>query len=126
MNTQVKIFESCKGAKRRQYNSNFMNKIGGRSNTAFSKLDSLIPTWSPILLPSFCFVSNANGRALVVSILGKFISQESFKSVSTMSQNNSYNDSEQENHCQLNFVHPVVNSDNEKGRKEIGKAGDPP
>ena len=29
-----KIFELCKGAKRLQYNSNFMNKIGGRSNTA--------------------------------------------------------------------------------------------
>ena len=43
-----------------------------------------------------------------------------------MSQNNPYNDSEQENHRHLNFVHPVVNSDNEKGRKEIGKAGDPP
>ena len=71
-----------------------MNKIGGRSNTAFSKLDSLILTWSPILLPSFYFVREANGRALVVSILGKFISQESFKSVSTVSQNNSNNDSE--------------------------------
>ena len=126
MNTRVKIFELCKDTKRPQDNSNFMNKIGGRSNTAFSKLDSLILTWSPILLPSFYFVREVNGRPLVVSILGKFISQESFKSVSTVSQNNSNNDSEQENHRQPNFIPPVVTSDNEKGRKEKGKAGDLP
>ena len=66
---------------------------------------------------SFYFAREANGRALVVSILGKFVSQESFKSVSTMSQNNSNNDSEQENHRQPNLIPPVVNSDNETGRK---------
>ena len=43
-----------------------------------------------------------------------------------MSQNNSNNDSEQENHCQPNFILPVVNSDNETGRKERGKARDSP
>ena len=43
-----------------------------------------------------------------------------------MSQNNSNNDSEQENHRQPNFIPPVVNSDNEKGWKESGKAGDSP
>ena len=42
-----------------------------------------------------------------VSILGKFISQENFKSVSTMSKNNSNDDSEQENHRQPNFIAPV-------------------
>ena len=74
MNTLLKIFELCKGAERPQYNSNFMNEIGGRSNTAFSKLDTLISKWNPILLQSFYFNREANGRALVVSILGKFIS----------------------------------------------------
>ena len=34
------IFEIRKSAKRPQCNSNFMNKIGGGSNTEFSKLDS--------------------------------------------------------------------------------------
>ena len=43
-----------------------------------------------------------------------------------MSQNDSNNDSEQENHRQPNFIPSVVNSDNEKGWKEIGKAGDSP
>ena len=32
------IFELRKGAKHPQCNSNFMNKIGGRSNTEFSNL----------------------------------------------------------------------------------------
>ena len=63
MNTRVKIFELCKDTKRPQYNPSFMNKIGGRSNAAFFKLDSLILTWSPILLPSFYFAREANGRA---------------------------------------------------------------
>ena len=36
----VKTFELRKDAKRPQSNSNFMNKIGGRSNTEFSNLDS--------------------------------------------------------------------------------------
>ena len=35
-----KIFELHEGAKSRQSNSNFMNKIGGRSNTEFFNLDS--------------------------------------------------------------------------------------
>ena len=35
-----KTFELRKDAKRPQSNSNFMNKIGGRSNTEFSNLDS--------------------------------------------------------------------------------------
>ena len=35
-----RIFELCKSAKRPQCNPNFMNKIGERSNTAFSKLES--------------------------------------------------------------------------------------
>ena len=48
------------------------------------------------------------------------MSQESFKSVSTISQNNSNNDSEQENHPQPNFIPPVVNSANETGRKGRG------
>ena len=69
---------------------------------------------------SFYFVREADGLALVVSILGKFMSQESFKSVSTISQNNSNNDSEQENHRQPNFIPPVVNSANETGRKGRG------
>ena len=46
-----------------------------------------------------------------------------------MSQNNSNNDSQQENHRQPNFIFPVipvVNSDNETGRKERGKAWDSP
>ena len=124
INTEVKTFEPCKGAKRPQYNSTFMNKIEGRSNTALSKLDLLIPKWSPILLPCFYFVCEADGQALVVCILEKFISQESFKSISTMSQNNSNNDSEHQNHRQPNFIPPVVISDNEKGQKERGKAGD--
>ena len=58
-------------------------------------------------LSSFYFVREAKGRALIVSILGKFRSQENFKSVSTMSQNNSNDDSEQENHRQPNFIPPV-------------------
>ena len=33
------IFKLRKGAKRSHYNSNFINKIEGRSNTAFSNLD---------------------------------------------------------------------------------------
>ena len=48
------------------------------------------------------------------------MSQESFKSVPTISQNNSNNNSEQENHCQPNFIPPVVNSANETGRKGRG------
>ena len=75
---------------------------------------------------SFYFVREANGPALVVSILEKFISQESFKGISTVSQNNSNNDSKQENHCQPNYIAPAVNSDNETGRIERGKAGDSP
>ena len=43
-----------------------------------------------------------------------------------MSQSNSNNDSEQENHCQPNFIPPVVNSDNETGRNESGKPGNSP
>ena len=43
-----------------------------------------------------------------------------------MSQNNSNNDSEQQNHHQPSFISPVENSDNEKGWKESGKAGDQP
>ena len=43
-----------------------------------------------------------------------------------MSQNNSNNDSEQENHRQPQFIPPVVNSDNGKVRTEGGKAGDSP
>ena len=35
----LKLFELCKGAKRPQYNFSFMNKTGGRSNTAFCNLD---------------------------------------------------------------------------------------
>ena len=46
------------------------------------------------------------------------MSQESFKSVSTISQNNSNNDSEQENHRQPNFIRPVKNSDNKTDRAE--------
>ena len=48
------------------------------------------------------------------------MSQESFKSVPTISQNNSNNNSEQENHRQPNFIPPVVNSANETGRKGRG------
>ena len=43
-----------------------------------------------------------------------------------MSENNSNNDSEHEHHCQPNLIPPVVISDNEKGQKESGKAGDSP
>ena len=43
-----------------------------------------------------------------------------------MSQNNSNNDSKQENQHQPNFISTVVNSGNETGQKESGKAGDPP
>ena len=43
-----------------------------------------------------------------------------------MSQNNLNNDSKQENHRQPSFIPSVVNSDNEAGRKERGKAGDSP
>lgn len=46
---------------------------------------------------SFYFVRKANGQAVVVSILRKFIFQESLKIVTTMSQNNLDNDSKQEN-----------------------------
>ena len=60
---------------------------------------------------SFYFVREANGRAPVVSILGKIICQESFKSASAMLQSNSNNDFEQENHPQSNFILPVGNSD---------------
>ena len=42
-----------------------------------------------------------SAQALLVSFLNKFISQKSFKSASTMSQNNSNNDSGQENHRQV-------------------------
>ena len=69
---------------------------------------------------SFYFVREANGRALVVSILGKFISQKSFKRVSTISQNNSNNDSDQENRRQPNFIPPcsevIMRQD---GKKEV-------
>ena len=44
----LEIFELHKGAKRRQCNSNFMNKIGRRSNTEFSNLDLRNRTRSPI------------------------------------------------------------------------------
>ena len=43
-----------------------------------------------------------------------------------MSQDNSNNDTEQENQHQPNFILPVVNSGNERGRKESGKAEDSP
>ena len=46
--TVWRIFELRKGTKRPQCNSNFMNKIGGRSNTVFSSLDMWNSTWSPI------------------------------------------------------------------------------
>ena len=75
---------------------------------------------------SFYIGREANDRALVVSIVGKFVSQESFKIESTMSQNNSNNDSEQQNQHQPNFIFPVANSDDETGRKESSKAGDSP
>ena len=67
---------------------------------------------------SFYFVCEAKGRARVVSILEKFISQESFKSVFTMSQSNSNNDPEQENHRKPNFILPVVNSIMRQGGKK--------
>ena len=38
LDSSAKIFELPKGAKRPQRNSNFMNKIEGRSNTEFSNL----------------------------------------------------------------------------------------
>ena len=71
------------------------------------------------------FVREANSQAVVVSILGKFTSQESFKSISITS-NDSNNDSEQENRREPNFIPPVVNSDNETERKERFKARDSP
>ena len=43
-----------------------------------------------------------------------------------MSQNDSSNDSEQQNRRKQSFIPLVVNSDNETGRKESGKAGDSP
>ena len=43
-----------------------------------------------------------------------------------MSENNSNNDSVQENQHQSNFISPVMNSGNETGWKESGKAGDSP
>ena len=43
-----------------------------------------------------------------------------------MLQNNSNNDSKQENQHQPNYITPAVNSSNETGRKESGKAGDSP
>ena len=89
--------------------------------TAFSKLDLLIPTWSPTVSSFFYFVREANGQALVVETL---ISQGSFKSVSTMWQNNSTNDSKQENQHQSSSILLEVNSDNEIGREENGKAGE--
>ena len=64
---------------------------------------------------SFYFVREAKCQALLVSILEKFISQESFKIASAMPQNNSNNGLEQENQHQ--------NPDNETMRKECGKAG---
>ena len=85
-----------------------------RSNTAFF---NFLPSFLP---SSFYFVREPNGRALVVSILRKFIAQERLKNDSTRSENNSNNDIKQENHRQPIFIVPVVNSDNETGRKESG------
>ena len=57
-NIIIKIFtdrisELCKSAKRPQCNPNFINKLGERSNTVFSKLESWSSNVGPIWNPYF-------------------------------------------------------------------------
>ena len=61
---------------------------------------------------------------MVVTNLGEFISQETSRIVSAISQNNSNNESEQENQHEPKFICYEVNSDNEIVWKECDKAED--
>ena len=73
---------------------------------------------------SFYFVRELYISSSCSKHIVKAISDQGFKVTFGMSQTNKSSDSQQEDQHQLNFISPIVNSDDKTGGKENSNAGD--